>query len=207
MSYQLIVSPRIGGQHGATDAVNGTPVKWKTTADAGPGVSQSLTNGLGATNAMVDANAAAPTVIYPAADFAKTARTALVGGYNDWYMPARDELELLYRAFKPSVTVNATGIRPPTGNGGDSKSYGTNANSGLDGTPYTADKPTLTSVTAFQTSVGTGEGFIATASYLSSTECEANTVWRQFFSSSEQLAGDKTGVSYYVRLVRREAIV
>src|SRR5438105_1674422 len=29
-----------------------------------------------------------------------------IGDFTDWYLPSRDELELLYRAFKPTTETN-----------------------------------------------------------------------------------------------------
>ena len=45
---------------------------------------------------------------YDAAKYALdlTANLALTTGYDDWYIPAQNELELMYRNFKPTNTVN-----------------------------------------------------------------------------------------------------
>ena len=61
----------------------------------------STTNGLGNTNTLVSFGTAA----HPAAGYCKYLTT---GGYNTWYLPARDELITLYtnKAATPFATTN-----------------------------------------------------------------------------------------------------
>lgn len=60
-----------------------------------------------------------------------------IGGHTDWFIPSKDELEMLYRAFKPSTTRNWTGD-------------GANASSIPPGADYTSDSPAQTSVEALR---------------------------------------------------------
>ena len=85
--YATIVSPKNGGEHG--------PVVWlpNYTEIAGAG---SFFDGLANTKAMADAGS----------DLAKWALALNLGGETDWYLPSRDELELLYRHFKPTDDEN-----------------------------------------------------------------------------------------------------
>ena len=186
VGYYLIVAPKATGEN--------TSVMWKTTNDAGPTGVQTLTNGPAATLAMFNAGAAN----YPAAAFC---HNLSIGGYTDWYMPARDELEILYRAFKPTITANyvydrgaynGAGFGSVVGDG-----MGQNANSIPAGAAYTSGSPAQTSVALY---LGT-EVFTAT-NYWSSTEFSAPNAWFQHFGNGAQYYNDKTN-SNYVRAVRR----
>ena len=75
-------------------------------------------------------------------------------------MPAVDELELCYRAFKPATQANTTSnvARNDTG----STPNGTNPNSDPTGAAYTSSVPGQTSVVAFRS--GGAEAF-ATPNY------------------------------------------
>ena len=173
VGYYLIVAPKATGEN--------TSIQWKITNDAGPTGVQTLTNGPGATLAMFNAGAAT----YPAAAFC---HNLSIGGYSDWYMPARDELEILYRAFKPTTQVNGAYDRyanngPGFGsNPGDFD--GLNANSIPAGAAYTSGSPAQTAVAQYITVSGT-EAFTATI-YWSSTEFTATFAWRQGFPNGYQ---------------------
>ena len=87
---------------------------------------------------------------YPAAQYCTSLAT---GGYTDWYLPARDELEICYRNLKPGTGQNLTTPRPnttqaPNGGGGN---HGQNSNSFPTGAAYTTTNPAQTTVSAMQT--------------------------------------------------------
>ena len=86
-TYATIVAPKSGGEHG--------PAGWMPNyADiAGAG---SFFDGLSNTKAMAVAGS----------DLAKWALALNINGESDWYLPSRDELELLYRHFKPTDDEN-----------------------------------------------------------------------------------------------------
>ena len=194
VTYALIVSPKASGQNG-----NAT-LAYKTTSDAAPAAARTLTNGLAASTAM---NSAA----YPAAQYC---RSLSINTYSDWYLPARDELEVLYRNLKPTTGANHVAAAWRTnatfgttgGYGMDGGAEGYNANSSPVGAAYTSSAPLRTTVTAFQ-STGT-EPFVA-LSYWSSTECTATDAWSQDFTNGPQYLDNKTS-AYYVRAVRRVAV-
>ena len=189
-TYYLVVAPKSSGESSSK--------QWKTTNDAGPTATQTLNNGPAASSAMNSAS-------YPAAQFCEGLS---IGGFTDWYMPARDELELCYRNLKPTTTSNSTsarslsGITYSEGNDVSGDTMGINRNSNPTGAAYTSGSPAQTSVTAFQT--GGAEAFAAD-DYWSSSEFSATGAWRQNFHDGNQGSRSK-GYGHYVRAVRRIAV-
>jgi len=173
--YYLIVAPKASGESsGKTWGVYGTTTGI-TSVINGPTNSASLA-ALGAS--------------YEAAVFAEG---LTIGGYSDWYLPAKNELEVLYYFLKPTTTANDTGS-------------GSNANAVSPepiSTNYTSGSPAQTSAgIGFRT--GETDAF-ASAYYWSSTESDANNAWRQYFDGGYQGTSGKTNSSY-VRAVRRIAV-
>jgi hypothetical protein len=81
---------------------------------------------------------------HPAAQFCEG---LTIGTFSDWYMPAKNELEVCYFNLKPTTTSNNT-------------SSGTNTNAVPSrGSNYTVGTPAQTSATDFQT--GNTEAFAA----------------------------------------------
>ena len=106
LRYLLIVSPK------SIEYTTGK--RWKTTDDAGPNATKTLWDGLSATEAMF---AAGPE--YEAATYCRGLAFPADGG-SRCYLPAKHELEVLYRNFKPTTEphYNASGTNPasdPTG--------------------------------------------------------------------------------------------
>ena len=178
-THRLIVAPKIGGE---------SLLQWKTTNTTTAGTG-SLIDGPANSAAMNNAD-------HPAAQFCKG---LTLGGFSDWYMPARNELEVIYYHLKNVSQANYLV-------GGN---LGVNANAVPVGRPvstaYTSARPAQTSVVAFK--VGGSQAFVDT-NYWSSSEYDATYAWGQGFYSGNpgfQYNGTKTG-SYYVRAVRRLAI-
>ena len=184
VGYYIIVAPKATGE---------TAAMWNTTNTAGPSGVQTLTNGPASTLAMFNAG----STLYPAATYC---HNLSIGGFTDWYLPARDELEVVYRAFKPTSVTNSAGARPATGFGGDGLVSGTNANSIPAGAAYTTGSPAQTAVAKYITVSGT-EAFTAT-DYWSSTELSATYAWGQYFGNGIQNYSGKAN-TVYVRAVRR----
>ena len=174
VTYALIVAPKAqGGEN--------TSLAWKTYPSTTTGTT-SINDGLANTNAMIAAGASA----HPAANFCNNLS---INGHNDWYLPAKDELEILYRYLKPTTNSNNTG------SGANTSSVPTTSN-------YTSKSPAQTSVTIFRT--GNSEAFDQNY-YWASTEYSSTNGWRQTFTIGSQNFNGKTATSY-VRGVRRIAI-
>lgn len=174
-THYLIVAPKASGENSSrTWGVYGTTTGI-TSVINGPTNSASLA-ALGAS--------------YQAATFCEG---LTIGGYSDWYLPAKNELEVLYYFLKPSTTANNT-------------ASGSNANAVSPepiSTNYSSGSPAQTSAgIGFRT--GETDAF-ADDYYWSSTENDANGAWVQFFYNGTQYDRGKNN-SCSVRAVRRIAV-
>lgn len=176
VTYALIVAPKAQGGEA------GTTLSWKTSQTTTTGT-DSINDGLANTNAMIAAGASA----HPAANFCNNLS---INGYNDWYLPAKDELEILYRYLKPTTNAN------DTGSGANTSSVPTTSN-------YTSGSPAQTSVTIFR--AGNSEAFVSNY-YWSSTEYSSTIGWTQRFTDGTQYYNLFKTTTFYVRGVRRIAI-
>ena len=170
--YNLVIGPKSSAQ-------SGTNLQFKTSRTSDPGAT-SVINGPANSASMDDAS-------HPAAQFCEG---LTIGGFSDWYLPAKNELEVCYYNLKPTTASNNT-------------SYGTNANAvPARASNYTAGDPTQTSASVFQT--GNSEAFDSQR-YWSSTENSATNAWLKLFSDGNQYGYDKT-TSLRVRAIRRVAV-
>lgn len=134
--YGLVVSPRAQGQ------IDLSQYPLDTGGQGGATLMAALStfDGSANTQAMVTAD--------PATYKAAARATALtINGYSDWYIPARDELELLFRSFKPYSEVNYVGAYVSNG---INQQVGENDYSLPAGVPYSVGAPDITTVTDFQ---------------------------------------------------------
>jgi len=169
--YNLVIAPKSSGENSSK--------QWKTSNTSTSGTSSVID---GPTNSANMNNAS-----HPAAQFCEG---LTIGGFSDWYMPAKNELEVCYYNLKPTTTSNNTGS-------------GTNTNAVPSrGSNYTSGTPAQTSATDFQT--GNTEAFAASF-YWSSTESSSTNAWKQAFDNGDQSNDGKDG-SLYVRAVRRIAV-
>lgn len=169
--FGLVRAPKALGQHDDTPWND----KWDRVAGA-----QSFCDGLANTEAMATAGS----------DIAKWARMQDIAGHNDWYIPAQDELEILYRNLKPTTDKNTlygrsgvnTSALPPT--------Y-----------PYAEDAPAQTPLALFQED---GEEAFNPVWYWSSTQHagDGGCAWCQGFAFGGQ-GGNHKGSQSRVVLVRR----
>ena len=177
-THALIVAPAATGATGTGYTLT-TDKQWKTTNTTTAGTTSTYN---GAANSANMNNAS-----HPAAQFCEGLS---IGGYTDWYLPARDELEIAYYNLKPTTDSNNT-------------SWGINAYAvPARGSNYTAGTPAQTTVTAFQT--GNSEAFVADTHW-SSTETSSGGASTQFFFSGFQISRSK-GNLYRVRAFRKLAL-
>lgn len=177
--YILVVAPK--------STETSLAYKNAATADSGP---DNDNDGLINSNWINDANHAA----------AQYCRALTEGGFTDWYLPSRDELEVAYRNLKPSTNANST-----NSNRGDGVANGVNANSSPAGGAYTAGSPAQTSAAVFVTGTG-AQAFELTSNYWASTQFAISTdsAWAQNFIIGGQGQFTKTN-SNYVRAMRKVA--
>lgn len=196
VTYYLIVAPNASGYSIKAFGPNGAAL---------PAATNTTTNGLASSNSMNSAT-------YPAAYFC---RGLNIAGFTDWYLPSRDELEILYRNLKGTTSANlvagawrSAANMGASGYGLDNQANGVNANSSPTGAAYTSGSPAQTAATDFQ---GTNaEAFKRNWSpyYYSSTNFDDNNlVWEMDMNDGTQYVNN-----YYkatigaIRAVRREAV-
>jgi hypothetical protein len=174
--YNLVVGP--------ASTADSAPIMWKNSGGTTAGTSSNI-NGPANTASMV---AAGTSTVFPAAHFCNN---LVVGSYSDWYMPAKNELEICYYNLKPTTTSNLTAIQ-----------YGANANSvPTRTTGYTTGTPAQTSAANFQS---TGAEDFSTVRYWSSTQNDGSTsqAFFKLFDDGQQDSSFKYNTSR-VRAVRR----
>jgi hypothetical protein len=170
--YNLVVGPVASAENASK--------QWKTSNTTTAGTT-SVIDGPANSTAMNNAS-------HPAAQFCEG---LTIGGFSDWYMPAKNELEVCYYNLKPTTSSNNT-------------SSGINANAvPARASNYTSGTPAQTSAAAFITSTG-AEAFSANF-YWSSTEKSATAGNIQLFSNGRQYYNSKD-FYYRVRAVRRVAV-
>jgi hypothetical protein len=170
-THNLVIGPLSSAQNSS--------VQWKTSDTSTSGTSSNID---GPTNSANMNNAS-----HPAAQFCEGLS---IGGFSDWYMPAKNELDVCYFNLKPTTDSNNT-------------SSGTNINAVPSrGSNYTAGTPTQTSAAAFQSG---GAEVFATGFYWSSTENSSVYAWNQAFQNGYQGLRSKGG-TVRVRAVRRVSV-
>jgi hypothetical protein len=170
-NYNLVIGPVASAE---------TTGKWKTSNTSTAGTSSAI-DGPSNSAAMNDAS-------HPLAQFCEG---LTIGGFSDWYMGAKNELEVCYYNLKPRTTANNT-------------SSGINANAVPPrASNYTSGNPAQTAAAIFQSPSG-AERF-AIEFYWSSTEASATNGWAQYLDNGNQYNTVK-GTAFRVRAVRRIAV-
>jgi hypothetical protein len=177
--YNLVVGPL------STAEFTG---QWKTSNTTTAGTT-SVINGPANTTAMIAAGAA----LHPCGQFCDN---AVIGGFSDWYMPAKNELEVCYYNLKPSTVTNTT-------------SFAINPNAvPARASNYTSGNPAQTSAINFRS---TGAQEFTMSWYWSSTEVSVANASVQYINYSPagdgfQAVGSKNSPTFRVRAVRRVAV-
>ncbi|MDC8756229.1 DUF1566 domain-containing protein [Janthinobacterium fluminis] len=154
VAFALIVSPKTFGEFKG---------RWSPNDDNVPGA-EHYADGMANTEAMAGAGSV----------LAAKVLQLDIGGLADWYIPSRDELELIYRNLKPSDDENSESFRS-----------GDNPSSSPVGFPYTEALPAQTTVDAFQEG---GNEALEPFWHWSSTQYAAvpSYAWIQFFDDGSQ---------------------
>lgn len=173
-AFALIVAPKFDGEH--------DDIEWNDNEDRVAGAA-SYCDGLANTEAMAAAGSA----------LAQWARGLRIGGFDDWYLPSQDELEICYRALKPTTYGNSRYARS-----------GINVSAMPPTYTYTETTPAQTSADAFKE--GGTEAFDA-AWYWSSTQHagHVDSAWCQDFNYGYQSTNLKL-TQLRARAVRRIAL-
>ena len=213
--YRIIVAPKASGDTGYSGRLD-----WKNSNSQGPADCATLSEGLKSTLAMTNAG---NSTVYPAAWFCYNLNIA---GKTDWYLPARDELELAFRSFRPKVLAGIVGspnanTPRPVGFAYDYKTFGSpgdvatdqglNVNSSPTTTAYTPTVPDQTTISAFQ--IYGAEAFDLSY-YWSSSDYGYDqpggilypNAWSVQFDTGFEDTNNKSGNSAAVRAVRRSII-
>jgi hypothetical protein len=174
-THHLVIAPKSTGQNEGT--------LYKNAQTAVPGADSDIDGPQNTADMIADGN----STVYPAAHFCNNLS---IGGYTDWYMPAKNELEINYFNLKPGTQPNSTGS-------------GINPNAiPARATPYTTSPsvPSQTSATIFQT--GNAEAFTISY-YFSSTDLAATTCANQYLGPGLQNNYNQKNNTQRVRAVRR----
>lgn len=180
-SFYLIIAPKSGE----------TGLTWKTSQTPTANTASFI-------DGLVNTAGMASGTVHPAARYCIDYRG---GGFADWILPARDQLEIAYRNLKPTTTLNSTGLRPD----GSGTNNGVNTFSNPTGVAYTTTSPAQTTVTDFKT--GGSQAMIADE-YFTSTEysVDQTKAWTQSFSTGSQTSRAKDS-AFFVRPFRTIKII
>lgn len=162
----------------AAKAVGEKSAAWHTASTDILGA-RSFFDGMANTEAMAEAGS----------ELAQWARGLVIEGFDDWHIPARDELELLYRNLKPTSRANYP-------------YRGDNPSSVPPGYCYAEQTPAQTTVAAFR--AGGADAFDEEW-YWASTQFSRDVAWLQGFYYGGQYGNGKSWEAR-CRVVRRFAI-
>lgn len=185
LRYALIVSPK------SMEPPLERNYMWP--GDVSPPPTRTRWDGLSATQSMASAT-------YPAAEHC-LGLSYPSDGASQWYLPAMDELELIYRNLKPTTRNNTVSVSGGHEFPGGVQAYGYNPSSVITGAAYTQSAPGQTSAVAFRD----GGVQALEASYWSSTEFSDSYAWFHRFSGQTSGYQNESlkGSVHRVRPVRR----
>ena len=171
-NYYLVIAPK------STES----SLQWKT--------SQTYTAGTDSTIDGPSNSANMNNATHPAAQYCEA---LTIGGYTNWYLPAKNELEVCYYNLKPTTTSNNT-------------SSGQNSNAVPSrGSNYSSGTPAQTSAAAFQS--GGAQAFDSSYYWCSTQSAFSNAVaWGQVFSTGYQSYKVRKTYTLVTRATRRVAV-
>lgn len=178
-THYLVVGPKASAQAGTT-------LLYKNANTATTGADSSIDGPQNTADMVADGNA----TVYPAAHFCND---LVIGGFSDWYLPAKNELEVCYYNLKPTTFSNNTGGT----NGVNPNAVPARASN------YTAGTPAQTSAADFRETTGTED--FAPSAYFTSTESAAAFALFQNFNYGLQ-GGRYKNDGALVRAIRRVAV-
>ena len=171
-THYLIVGPVSSAQ---------SQLQYKNANTATTGADSDIDGPQNTADIVADGN----STVYPAGHFCND---LVIGGFSDWYMPAKNEVEICYYNLKPTTQTNNT-------------TYGINANAiPARASNYTSGDPAQTSATDFR---DTGTEYFSSAAYSASTEGSATGNWAQVFTTGYAYSFRYKTSSTRVRAVRR----
>lgn len=187
--YALIISPQ--SLEGGRDTGTGD-LQWRTSSTTVQ-EAQTRWDGLAAQRALASST-------YPAFNYCAGLSYPDDDG-SEWYLPAMDELELLYRMLKPTTDNNQTGDRTGGTFPGGTHIYGANPSSDPNGEAYTTADPAQTDLDDFQD--GGAQALDPGYYYWAASWYSSSGAWSQGADSGNQLNGTQTNLTRRVRPCRR----
>ncbi len=174
-THGLIVAPAASGYNSQNT------LKWKNSSDSTYGT-QSSYDGAANTASMASDGQ------HPAASYCNG---LTINGYSDWYLPARFELEIIYRNLKPTTGSNSTSK--------GSNSYAVPATSN-----YSSNNPGQTAVALFQS--GGSEAFNTGFHWLSTEEDSLRGATLSFSNGNQQDDFKNSAQGNLVRAIRKFSV-
>jgi len=178
-SHNIVVSPLSSGQDFK---------QYKNTNTSATGADSNIDGPQNTADMVADGN----STVYPAAHYCNDLS---IGSYTDWYMPAKNELEICYYNLKPTTNTNRTnsGINP--------NAVPARASNYTGGSPAT--NPSQTSAAAFKS--GGAEAFSGQDYWSSTDSANPSAALIQGFYNGYQTTSDKSS-TFRVRAIRRVAV-
>jgi hypothetical protein len=163
--YNLVVAP-------ASTGVG--YLAWKNVATATPGADSTINGAQNTADMVADGNA----TVYPIAHFCND---LTIGGFTDWYLPAKFELEICYFNLKPSTAGNLSSV------GANPYSVPTRTGNYSGGNP--ASNPAQTTSTAFK---DTGAEDFIPDNIAASNETSTTDAYMKNFGNGDDGSDNKT---------------